>query len=136
MAVFFWGSTIVASENYELVAEWGGNGSGDGQFDGPSGIDIDGEDNIYVADQANCRIQKFTSEGEYITAFGSCESCTEDFFNPIDITLDKDGTVYVLNYYTLPVDNHPLPQLPFHNDGRSGAVSVLARPGILEGRTG
>jgi sugar lactone lactonase YvrE len=106
MAVFFWGNTIVASENYELVSEWGGYGSGEGQFDVPYGIDIDEEDNIYVADQENCRIQKFTSEGEYITEWGSCESGTEDFFKPTDVTTDNNGNVYVLNSYNIMDDQN------------------------------
>jgi tripartite motif-containing protein 71 len=101
VTVLFWGSTLVASENYELASDWGGFGSGDGQLDSPSGIDIDGEDNIYVADQENCRIQKFTSEGDFITSWGSCESGTEDFFKPIDVTTDKNGNVYVISSYAI-----------------------------------
>ncbi len=105
MAVFFWGNTIIASENYELVSEWGGHGSGEGQFDDPWDIAIDGEDNIYVVDQENCRIQKFTSEGEYITAWGSCESGTGNLFNPTDVATDHNGNVYVLNFYYSIDDN-------------------------------
>ena len=37
--------------------------SGDGQFDNPIGIAVDNNDNIYVVDRLNHRIQVFTSEG-------------------------------------------------------------------------
>jgi DNA-binding beta-propeller fold protein YncE len=44
------------------VAKWGGSGSGDGQFLGPSGITVDSSGSIYVADTWNNRIQKFTAK--------------------------------------------------------------------------
>ena len=39
------------------LAQWGGPGSGNGQFYNPQGMAIDGSDNIYVHDYDNHRIQ-------------------------------------------------------------------------------
>ena len=50
LIIFFWSSSIFASEQYELVAEWGGLGEEDGQFISPLGLTLDSEDNIYVTD--------------------------------------------------------------------------------------
>ena len=42
----------------------------DGQFDFPSGIDVDSSGNVYVTDESNHRIQKFDSNGKFITKWG------------------------------------------------------------------
>ena len=46
-------------------------GTGDGQFKTPSGIAVDSSDNVYVTDGGNNRIQKFDSNGKFITKWGS-----------------------------------------------------------------
>ena len=44
-----------------FLAEWGGFGTTDGQFDTPLGLIVDGAGNVYVSDTNNDRIQKFAS---------------------------------------------------------------------------
>jgi len=46
-------------------------GSDYGQFNTISGVAVDGSGNVYVADAGNYRIQKFTPDGIFITAWGS-----------------------------------------------------------------
>ena len=50
------------------IAQVGSLGNGLGQFDGPSGIGLDGQGNAYVADWAIGRIQKFELDYEQIDA--------------------------------------------------------------------
>ena len=40
-------------------------------FSEPEGIDIDSDGNVYVGDSHNRRIQKFASDGTFITKWGS-----------------------------------------------------------------
>jgi DNA-binding beta-propeller fold protein YncE len=47
------------------------NGTGSGQFDLPEDIAVDTAANVYVVDTLNNRIQKFDSNGNFITAWGS-----------------------------------------------------------------
>lgn len=54
----------------KLIRKIGRKGSGDGQFDGPSGICVDGEGRIIVADWNNHRIQVFSSDGLFLFKFG------------------------------------------------------------------
>ena len=49
---------------------------------GPSGITIDADDNLYVVDQNNNRVQKFTAEGEYIMQWGEAGSGPGQFNLP------------------------------------------------------
>ena len=54
----------------KLIRKIGRKGNGDGQFDGPSGICVDGEGRIIVADWNNHRIQVFSSDGLFLFKFG------------------------------------------------------------------
>jgi len=52
----------------EYIRSWGGNGTEDGQLNCPHGISIDirsGEEEVYVADRGNHRIQVFTLQGDF-----------------------------------------------------------------------
>src|SRR5215467_9472299 len=56
---------------YRFVQAWGDSGSGDGQFNLPQGVAVDGSGNVYVVDTWNSRIQKFTGDGTYLTQWGT-----------------------------------------------------------------
>ena len=89
----------LASEQYELVAQWGSLGSGEGQFIEAMGLAIDHENNLYLADTyLNHRIQKFTSEGEFITSWGHYGSGEGEFIAPQGIDVDNEGNVCVADF--------------------------------------
>ena len=70
-----------ANARGEWVGSWGSLGSGPGQFDTPHGIAVSPQDEIYVADRGNRRIQVFDPEGTYLREF------TIDI--PVDMTRGK-----------------------------------------------
>ncbi len=74
---------------------WGSWGSGDGQFISPAGVAVDSSGNVYVADTGNHRIQKFTSDGHFVTKCGVEGSGDGQFRNPADVAVDSSGNVYV-----------------------------------------
>jgi DNA-binding beta-propeller fold protein YncE len=89
------GSTQQDNNRYSLVAIWGSEGTGDGEFDRTHGIAIDSADNVYLSDMGNFRVQKFDSNGNFITKWGS-EGTGEGQFNiPEGIDIDSSGNVYV-----------------------------------------
>ena len=51
--------------------------------------------NVYVADNANYRIQKFDSNGNYITQWGSGGIGDGQFNSPIGVAVDSSGNVYI-----------------------------------------
>ncbi|HXX06336.1 MAG TPA: SMP-30/gluconolactonase/LRE family protein, partial [Candidatus Bathyarchaeia archaeon] len=74
---------------------WGTYGTDDGKFDTPSGIAIDKNGYIYVVDTNNQRIEKFTSDGQFLTKWGTLGADDGQFFRPIGIAIDSSGNVYV-----------------------------------------
>jgi 6-bladed beta-propeller len=48
------------------VKSWGEPGSGPGQFNTPHSIALDAQDNVYVADRGNRRIQVFDGDGKFL----------------------------------------------------------------------
>ncbi|WP_440951400.1 6-bladed beta-propeller [Methanosphaerula subterraneus] len=94
-----------------FVKAWGGEqtyrkgvlvtwGTGNGQFSLPLGIAVDNAGDVYVADTNNNRVQKFDSNGTFITTWGSEGSGDGQFMRPTGITVDSAGNVYVVDYST------------------------------------
>ena len=52
---------------------------------------------VYVVDFENHRIQKFTSEGEFITKWGREGSGDGEFKSLVGIAIDSEGNVYVVD---------------------------------------
>lgn len=72
----------------------GGRGIGKGQFDSPTGIAVDRNGNILVADTGNKRIEKFSPTGSFLSAVG-ITSGQEQLAAPNGIAVDRAGNVYV-----------------------------------------
>ncbi len=47
---------------YRFVTQWGGPGTGNGEFNAPVGVAVDAWGNVYVSDSGNNRIQKFAKD--------------------------------------------------------------------------
>ena len=75
---------------------WGTLGSGPGQFQYPVGLSVDPSGSVYVVDQGNHRIQKFTNDGVFITQWGTRGSDDGQFDQPQDICIGQNGSIYVV----------------------------------------
>jgi len=89
--------------NGNVIKVWGSFGDGTmgeapgGTFNQPWGIAVDQQGFVYVADTWNHRIQKFNSEGEFITQwgyFGQAETPTA-FWGPRDIVIDPQNRLFI-----------------------------------------
>jgi len=79
---------------------------GDGQFNEPWGITVDGDSNggairVYVADTWNHRIQVFDGDGGFVTKWGalgqmpSASDGEQLFYGPRDLVIDNQGRLFV-----------------------------------------
>uniref|UniRef100_K1RLZ2 Tripartite motif-containing protein 2 n=1 Tax=Magallana gigas TaxID=29159 RepID=K1RLZ2_MAGGI len=88
-------SFIYISDNWgQILFEFGGYGSYNGQFREPSGVTTDQQGNMLIGDSKNDRIQIFKPNGTFL--------CDIQFDKPIqrpsDIHLTRDGKLYVSNF--------------------------------------
>lgn len=80
-----------------LVAQViGCEGVDEGEFKSPTGIALDKDGNIYVADTDNHSIQKFDKDGKFIARWGGDPSSAEgSYYYPRGLATGLDGEVYV-----------------------------------------
>ena len=59
---------------------------------------MDGAGDVYVIDSGNNRVQKFTSDGRFLTKWGIFGSKDGEFAFPKGIARDSAGNVYVVDF--------------------------------------
>lgn len=61
----------------------------------PRDVALDTDQNIYVLDAGNYRIQKFDTNGKYLATFGRKGQGPSEFENPVSLELDNEGFMYI-----------------------------------------
>jgi len=104
--VGFWNANKVAAYSFEgkLLREWGKKGTGDGEFQLPGSVAFGPDGLLYVPDQGNSRVQKFTPDGKFVGKFGGHGSRPGQFggsqpvggrfAGPQFVAFDRAGNVY------------------------------------------
>ena len=82
----------------DLVKTIGGPGNGEIQFNRPSGITIDSDNNVYIADTLNHRIQKLSPDLAFIQSWGEFGDTHGSLNAPWGICTDDDDFVYVADH--------------------------------------
>jgi sugar lactone lactonase YvrE len=99
---FYDSDGVIAFPEYdpegERLGDWGEQGTAPGQINGPAGLAFDADDNLYVVDSRNDRVQHFTKDGRYLSGWGESGSAEGQFKRPWGITVDGDGFVYVADW--------------------------------------
>lgn len=76
----------------------GSEGSGELQFERPSGIAKGSDSNLFVADTLNSRVQEVNQNGSLIAEWGSYGSGNGQFNSPFGIAVDSStGNVFVVD---------------------------------------
>ncbi len=78
--------------DYHFLSEWGSFGIVEpGHFSHPQFIAVGDDGSIYVSDLGNKRVQKFSSNGEYITEWGNSGKQSGEFHYPSGIAVSGDS---------------------------------------------
>jgi uncharacterized protein (TIGR03663 family) len=84
----------VFDKNGNFLRQFGGRGSGPGQFDEPVALAVSPNGNVYVTDLRNKRVQLLDRDGKYISEV-KVPSWRDQNLNEPYVTLDSTGKVYV-----------------------------------------
>jgi hypothetical protein len=72
----------------KFIKQWGSTGSENGQFNGVKSLAVDAQDNVYVADIGNKRIQVFDADGNFKSQFANVGT-------PMTMCMTKGPTQYL-----------------------------------------
>ncbi|WP_340399639.1 dockerin type I domain-containing protein [Paenibacillus sp. FSL H8-0079] len=75
----------------------GASGTNEGEFSSPYGIALDHEDNLYVSDNFNSRIQKLDLATNEWSVIGKAGQALGEFNYAYDVAIDNKGNVYVVD---------------------------------------
>ena len=89
---------VVFDKDGKYLRSWGRNLN----FGNEHGLRVDSEDNVWITDNGNHQVMKFTKEGELLLTLGIRGESGEDdkhFYRPADIAFAPDGSIYVADGY-------------------------------------
>ncbi len=98
----------------EIVLEWGGEGSGDGEFSFPKGMSVY-NDTLYVADSKNHRIQFFDLNGKFLGKWGENGNDPGQMSYPHDLAISPEGNIYITDTFNHRVQMFILAALDFND---------------------
>lgn len=87
-----YGSDQIIRTNFKggEILRFGSSGTGPGQFLGPQYITSDSSGYIYVTDEGNKRISKFTDDGTYVFSFGEKRGSFNGLLEPTGIAYSNN----------------------------------------------
>ena len=91
------GRVCVFSNSGDFLYSFSQSGVGVEKLKWPVGVCVFGQ-YVYVVNGGHC-VSVFTTEGEYVTSFGQCGDGEGDLKYPEGVCVDKDGFVYVCDYW-------------------------------------
>ena len=76
------------------------HGPFNGWFTTVTAIAVERGGSIFVSDFYNGRVQKFSSDGSFLTAFGSSPTAGTGLTHPMGIAVSDDGAMFVTDVKT------------------------------------
>jgi sugar lactone lactonase YvrE len=89
------------SPERQFLFQWGGHGTEPGQFVRPQNLAVDDQDQIWVADACNHRIQVFNATGDQaqlVRIWGQQGTQIGQLSYPYDLVLDGRGHIYIAEF--------------------------------------
>lgn len=88
----------ICDVNHGWYHEFGSDGTGDGQFTGPTAITHGPDDRVYIADEELNRITVYDPEGEFISKWGEQGSDPGQINGPSGLKFTANGELLVVDH--------------------------------------
>lgn len=105
--------------NFNMLVRLETFGRRDGEVTGPVAVAVDASDNVYILDRSR-RIQKFNSEGNFISKFAFPPPKLGEFTAPIGMLVDNENNLYVCDVPNSRVQKFDRTGRPILEFGRFG----------------
>lgn len=110
---------VYAPRGGELLFEFGGTGTGDGEFQTPYGMAFDSLGDVYICDYFGARVEKFNSDGVFLFSWPIPSDRADH------IAIDAAGDVYVTGYTNTMVHKYTPEGMPLLDwVSQSGATTA------------
>lgn len=100
-------------------------GNQPGQFNRPEGLVCNSQDDIFVADSCNHRIQVLDAKGDWKRSFGQAGNGKGELSYPYDLAIDQEGHLFVCEFGNS--------RLQVFNQ-QDESIEILGGPGIAPGQ--
>ncbi len=115
------------------ASQFGTEGSEGGQFHGPGDVAIDAVGDLWVVDNGNDRLEKFSAGGEYLASVGGEGSEPGQLLSPSAIAIDSTGDLWVADTGNSRVDEYDQEGTFIKSVGAEGSPSPSEEVGPPEG---
>ncbi|MBD3183622.1 hypothetical protein GF312_15130 [Candidatus Poribacteria bacterium] len=104
-------SICYSADVIKFDMEFGGKGAGQGAFGKDIKMAFDDEGNIYISDKDNKMLHKLNSEARFLMQIPEDTEDKTLFNTPGDITVDKQGNIYVADWSSKYIEGTENPRL-------------------------
>lgn len=106
----------------KVLSHWGTTGNGNGETDGPWGMAIDKQGNIFVAEFDNNRIHVLSPNWKTRTTWvGGCLPGRGHCLGPNDVAVDRNESVYVVDTFNNRIEKFTSAGAPILTWGTQGS---------------
>ncbi|MES9991786.1 MAG: NHL repeat-containing protein [Candidatus Thiodiazotropha sp.] len=90
---------LVYNNSGDIKAVWGKPGNNQGEFRYPATITVNNENETYVVDVFNTRVQVLNQKGNFLVSVGSWGVTPGHLFRPKGVAIENDGQILVSDSY-------------------------------------
>jgi len=130
LVIVFTQNCFAVNNDYAIEMTFGEYGNREGQFSYPVCLVLDKDNNIYVTDWENDRIQIFNSDGEFVRVIPD-ENSDFQIDGPVGIALDDDLNIIIVEQH-----NHRLHKISHEGQSLQIFGQIGSNPGEFDNPRG
>jgi DNA-binding beta-propeller fold protein YncE len=92
-------AVLVFDNNGKIKGVWGKPGNNQGEFRYPATLAVSGDNESYIVDVFNSRVQVLDNEGKFLVSVGTWGVTPGHLFRPKGVVIENDGQILVSDSY-------------------------------------